>query len=90
MKGPAAYLRSHACELLICAANCDELQRKMMLRNLEETWRGWHDPQESITSRRVAYVAQKLDLSINEVHRQYEAIADRLQIALDLEWRKPN
>jgi hypothetical protein len=61
-----------------------------MLRNLDVKLIEWLDPQESITSRRVAYVAQKLGLSIDEVHRQYEAIADRLQIALDLEWRKPN
>ena len=90
MKDPSASLRSHACELLISAANCDELQRKMMLRNLDEERSVWYDPKEPVTSRRVAYVAQKLDLSVDEVHRQYEAIAERLQIALDLEWRKPN
>jgi hypothetical protein len=56
----------------------------------DERWSGWYDPKEPITSRHVAYVAQKLDLSIDEVHRQYEAIADRLRIALDLEWRKAN
>ena len=33
---------------------------------------------------------REMYLSIDEVHRQYEAIADRLRIALDLEWRKPN
>jgi hypothetical protein len=62
----------------------------MMLRNLDVKWSEWHDPHESITSRRVAYVARKRGLSINEVHRQYEVIADLLQIALDLEWRKPH
>jgi hypothetical protein len=62
----------------------------MMLRNLDEKWSGWYDPKEPITSRRVTYVAQKLDLSLDEVHRRYEAIADRLQIALDLEWCKPS
>jgi hypothetical protein len=62
----------------------------MMLRNLDEGRTRWYDPKEPVTSRRVAYVAQKLELSIEEVHRQYEAIADRLQIALDLEWHKPN
>jgi hypothetical protein len=62
----------------------------MMLRNLEEKSSWWYDPKEPVTSRRVAYVAQKFDLSVDEVHRQYEAIADRLQIALDLKWRKPN
>jgi hypothetical protein len=62
----------------------------MMLRNLDAKWSESLDPQESITSRRVAYVAQKLGLSINEVHHQYEAIAELLQIVLDPEWRKPN
>jgi hypothetical protein len=61
---------------------------KMMRRNLDERWSGLYDPQEPVTSRRVAYVAQKLDLSIDEVHRRYEAMADRLQIGLNLEWRR--
>jgi hypothetical protein len=90
MRDPSASLRSRACNFLLRAANCNELHQKMMVKNLDEEWNGWHDPQESITSRRVAYVAQKLDLSIDEVRRQYEVIADRLQIELSLEWRKPD
>jgi hypothetical protein len=90
MKDPEASLRSRAFVLLLRAANCDELHQKMMSRNLDGKWSDSCDPTEPVTSRRVAYVAHKLDLSIDEVHRQYEAIADRLQIALDLEWRKPN
>ena len=59
----------------------------MMMINLDEGG-GRYDPKESVTSWRIAYVARKLDLSIDEVRRQYEVIADRLQIELDLEWRK--
>ena len=89
MKDPIAFLRSRACELLLHAAHCDDLQRKMMLRNLDEKWSRWYDPKEPTTSRRVAHVAKKLNISIDKVRRQYEVIADRLQIALDMEWPKP-
>jgi hypothetical protein len=61
----------------------------MMLENLGEKWSRWYDPKEPITSQRIAYVAQKLDLSVDEVRQQYEAIADRLQIELNLEERLP-
>jgi HEAT repeats len=87
MNDSTAYVRSEACELLLNASNCDELHRRMMRR--DEQWPRY-DPKEPVTSRRVAYEAQKLNLSVDEVHQRYEAIADRLQIALDLEWRKPN
>jgi hypothetical protein len=85
MRDLSAFLRSSACDLLLRAANCNELQQKMMLKNLDEKRSGWHDPKEPVTYRRVAYMAQKLNLSIDEVRQQYEAIADRLQIAIDLE-----
>jgi hypothetical protein len=88
MKAAGAPLRSHACGLLPSAANCNKLHPKMVRRNLDERWSGWYDPKEPVTSGRVAYVAQNLDLSMDEVHRQYEATADRLQIALNLEWRR--
>jgi hypothetical protein len=61
-----------------------------MWRNLDEEWRDVYDPKELVTSQRIAYAAEKLGLSIDEVQHQYEAIADRLRIALDLEWRKAN
>jgi len=87
---PDKDVRSWACGLLLDVSNCDELQRKLMWQNLDEAWRGKYDPKEPITSQRIAYVAQKLGLSIDEVQRQYEAIADRLRIELYLEWRKPS
>jgi hypothetical protein len=89
MRDPTVSGRSQACKLLLSAFNCDEIHRRMMLINLDEVlWR--YDPKEPVTSQRIAYVAQKLNLSIDEVRRQNEVIADRLQIELDLEWRKSN
>jgi hypothetical protein len=89
MKDPTVSVRSQACGLLLGASNCDEIHQRMMWINLDEKW-GKYDPKEPITSQRIAYVAQKLALSIDEVQRQYEAIADRLQIELYLEWRNPS
>jgi hypothetical protein len=57
MKATGASLRSLACGLLLRAADFNELHKKMMLGNLDEGWRGWYDPKEPVTSRRVAYVA---------------------------------
>jgi hypothetical protein len=90
IQDPSRDVRSRACGLLLHASNCDGLQRRLMWRNLDEEWRDVYDPKELVTSQRIAYAAEKLGLSIDEVQRQYEAIADRLQIAIDLEWRKAN
>jgi hypothetical protein len=90
LKDPEVPVRSRAFGLLLSASNCDEVQRKLIWLNLDEQWRGMCDPKELVTSQRIAYIAEKLGLSIDEVERQYEAIADRLQIELNLEWRKPN
>jgi hypothetical protein len=101
---PIKHVRSRACGLLLDVSNCDELQRRLMLRDLDQPssnlvgdliWYApevlaWYDPKEPIAFQRVAYVAQKLGLSIDEVQRQYEELADRLQIELNLVWRKPS
>jgi hypothetical protein len=50
----------------------------------------WQDPRELITSAHAARAAQKLNLDVDEVRRQYEEIAARLQIDLNFEWHKRN
>jgi hypothetical protein len=76
-----------ACALLLQSLGCSELQRKLMSRDLYG-YGPWHDPKKPITSARIAYAAQRLNLSVDEVRQQYEAIAAQLPVELILEWRK--
>ena len=47
-----------------------------------------HDLKQPITSAHVTAAAQQLNLSMDEVRQQYEAIAAQLPVKLILEWRK--
>jgi hypothetical protein len=83
------YVRSAMCGLLLRHVDCDEVQRKLMSRNFNGRY-SWHDPQELITSAHTARAAQELNLDVDEVRRQYEELATRLRIELNLEWRMRN
>ena len=47
-----------------------------------------HDLKQPITVAHVTAAAQQLNLSVDEVRQQYEAIAAQLPVELILEWRK--
>ena len=59
-----------------------------MSSNLQALTLYGHDLKEPITSARVTNAAQRLNLSVDEVRQQYEAIAAQLPVELILEWRK--
>ena len=59
-----------------------------MSSNLQALTLYGHDLKELITSARVTNAAQRLNLSVDEVRQQYEAIAAQLPVELILEWRK--
>ncbi len=63
-----------------------DLERKLMSPDLSGQWQ-WHDPKEPITSARIAYMAQELDISVGEVQQQCEMLAAKLQLELSMEWR---
>jgi hypothetical protein len=83
------YVRSRACGLLLEKLNCTELQRKLM-SVLFGGYEFRHDPKSPIASARVAYAAQRLNLDVDEVRRQCEALAAQLPIALTVEWHRPS
>ena len=59
-----------------------------MSSNLQALTLYGHDLKELITSARVTNAVQRLNLSVDEVRQQYEAIAAQLPVELILEWRK--
>ena len=87
-KDADSHVRRRACALLIESLNCSELQRKLMARNRQYWDYFAHDLKRPIKSARVTAAAKRLNLSEDEVRRQYEAIANQLPVELILEWRK--
>jgi hypothetical protein len=85
-KDADSWVRSRACDLLLDRLYCSKLQRNLMHRPHSTGFS--HDPKEPITSVCVTEMAQRFNLSVDEVRRQYEAIAAQLPIELILEWRK--
>jgi hypothetical protein len=82
------YVRGKVCRLLLQSLGCSELQNKLMSNN-HRYWYGFgHDLKEPITSVHATDAAKRLNLSVDEVRQQYEAIAAQLPVELILEWRK--
>ena len=86
IKDTDPYVRRRACALLLRGLNCHELQQELMGAGANGPF--GYDLKQPITSAHVTKTAKRLNLSVDEVQQQYEAIAEQLSVELILEWRQ--